>query len=309
MSRIVITGCGGFVGAALAARLRSSGHDVVPVATELLLVRQPSSSAAIDSLLRGANAVIHLAARAHVMVENHLDPLNEYRKSNVEGSLVLAEAAVRMHVPRFVFVSSIGVLGNRSGGAVFTEQDTAAPVEPYAVSKWEAECALRALETKSSLEVVIVRPPLVYGPRVKGNFLRLLRLVSSGMPLPLGSIENRRSYIGVDNLAAFLIACAFHPAAAGRLFLIADGEDVSTPELLRLMAASMHKPSRVFPFPMPLLSAVAAAVGRRADLYRLAGSLRVDAASARTVLDWRPVTSLQVGVGEMARWFIGEPQR
>jgi nucleoside-diphosphate-sugar epimerase len=309
MSRVVITGSGGFVGAALTARLNSSGHEVVRVATPLLAHQPTSDSAALESLLRGADAVIHLAARAHVMVERDRDPLSEYRKSNVDGTRVIAEAAVRMHVPRFVFVSSIGVLGNRSGDTAFTEQDAAAPVEPYAVSKWEAECALRAIENNSSLEVVIVRPPLVYGPHVRGNFLRLLRLVSRGIPLPLGSIKNRRSYVAVDNLTTFLITCAFHSAAAGRLFLIADGEDVSTPALLRLMAASMNSPSRVFPCPLPLLSMVAAAVGRRADLYRLAGSLRVDATAARTVLGWQPTTSLQAGVARMVQWFLSESHR
>ena len=165
---------------------------------------------------------------------------------NVDGTLAIAEMAVRARVARFVFLSSIGVLGNASGGRTFEESAAPAPVGPYAVSKWEAEQALRSLGEKWRPEIVVVRPPLAYGPRVKGNFLRLLRLLDTGVPLPFGSLHNCRSYIGVHNLCNLLVSCAFHPAADGSTFHVADGEDVSTPELLRLIAAAMGHRARIF---------------------------------------------------------------
>lgn len=297
MSTLAVTGPTGFIGSPLCRLLHSQGHEVIPIARD-----EPD----LERALRGAEAVIHLAARAHVMNEQHEDPLAEYRRVNLAGAVNVAEAASRAGVRRFVFVSSIGVLGNASGDRIFKETDVPAPIEPYAISKWDAERELQALARRVSIELVIVRPPLVYGPQVKGNFLRLLRLVRRGVPLPLGSVHNQRSYVGVDNLCDFLSLCSFHPAAAGRTFLIADGEDVSTAELLRILAHGMELPARVFRFPVVMLRLTAALAGKGAELQRLTANLRVDAGTARDVLGWQPKVSLRAGLTEMARWFAGQ---
>lgn len=307
MPRVVVTGSEGFVGTALSAMLTSAGHEVVPVARNLVVPGNCHLSySLLDAVMQDADAVIHLAARAHVIVENHSDPLAEFRRVNVAGSLSIAEAAARAGVSRFVFVSSIGVLGNTSGGRIFAETDVPAPQEPYAISKLEAEQALQVLSRKSALELVIVRPPLVYGPQVKGNFSRLLRLVASGIPLPFGAVQNQRSYIGLYNLCDFLLSCTFNPSAKGRLFHVADGEDVSTPELLEMLAAAMGRRSKVFCCPLPLLSVAAGMLGKRAELNRLTTNLRVDSSLARALLGWHPIKDLQTGIVDMARWFITE---
>lgn len=304
--KVAVTGASGFVGSVLCRMLRARGYEAIPIGRELL---EGSDRGRLETSLTGASAVVHLAARAHVMAEEHADPLAEYRRVNLAGSLAVAEAARRAGVRRFVFVSSIGVHGTTSGERIFKETDAPAPTEPYAVSKLEAERELRSLAQGSAFELVIVRPPLVYGPHVKGNFLRLLRLLRRGVPLPLGSVANLRSYAGVENLCDFLVLCAFHDAAAGGLFLVADGEDVSTPELLRILARGMKLPARVFPFPMSLLRLAASAAGKGAELQRLAANLRVDASAARTTLGWQPKVTLQAGLVEMAQWFAGEVSR
>jgi UDP-glucose 4-epimerase len=302
--KIAVTGASGFIGKVLCSMLRSRGIEVVPIGRELLDTSASNGSAkALGSSMAGAAAVIHLAARAHVMRDEHTNPLAEYRRVNLNGTLRVAEAARGAGARRFVFVSSIGVHGNSSGERVFRETDEPAPVEPYAISKWDAEQALRSLAQPSSLELVIVRPPLVYGPEVKGNFLRLLHLLHRGVPLPLGSVPNRRSYIGVENLCDLLILCASHEAAPGQLFLASDDEDISTPQLLRVLARGMRVPQRVFNCPVPMLRLLASLAGKQAELQRLTASLRVDAGNTRNVLGWRPAVSLQAGLTEMAQWF------
>jgi nucleoside-diphosphate-sugar epimerase len=304
MPKIVVTGSDGFVGKAMTEMLASEGHVVVPLEKKrLLLGERHISCPEIENAMRDSQAVIHLAARAHITSERHVDPLSEFRRVNVDGALSVAEMAARAGVARFVFVSSIGVLGNTSGARIFTEDDTPSPAEAYAVSKWEAEQALRALYANSPLQLVIVRPPLAYGPRVKGNFLRLLRLVAGPMPLPFGAIENCRSYVGIGNLCALLAACALHPSAAGHTFHVADEESVSTPELVRMISGAMGKRSRMFRCPPSCLRAAAAILGRRAEFDRLAANLRVDSGLARRTLGWRPSVTLHTGVAEMVRWF------
>lgn len=251
----------------------------------------------------GVDVVIHLAARAHVIREENADPLAEFRRVNVQSTMELAQLAAEARVTRFIFVSSIGVNGNRTSGAPFRESSPAAPVEPYALSKWEAEQGLRTIERDCGLGVTIVRLPLVYGPNVKGNFLRLLRLVDSAVPLPLGAITNLRSYIGADNVCDFLLTCIHHPKAPGELFLLADGEDISTPALVRKLAASLGKPARLFPLPRLVLRTLAGMVGRRAEMDRLTDSLQVDATHARKRLDWVPPVSLSAGIDAMGRWY------
>jgi UDP-glucose 4-epimerase len=305
MSKVVVTGADGFVGRILCELLSSAGHQVIPLTrAQLVIGEHQIADPSIESAIREARALIHLAARAHVTREAHDDPLGEFRRVNLHGALAVAELAARARVARFVFVSSIGVLGNASGDRIFTESDAPSPAEPYAVSKWEAEQGLRVLARSSALQIAVVRPPLTYGPHVKGNFLRLLRLVKSGAPLPLGGVRNSRSYIGVHNLCEFLILCAFHPSANGRTFHVSDGEDVSTPELLRLMAAALGKKARLFHCPAPLMRAAATVLGKRTEWDRLTANLRVDSSLARNTLGWRPTMDLRTGIAEMARSLV-----
>jgi nucleoside-diphosphate-sugar epimerase len=304
MPKIVVTGSDGFVGRTMTETLASAGHEVVALdKKQLLLGDRHKSCPAIEKVMRDSQAVIHLAGRAHVTSERHDDPLGEFRRVNVDGTLAVAAMAARAGVARFVFVSSIGVLGNTSGARIFSEGDPPSPVEPYAVSKWEAEQGLRALYASTPLQTVIVRPPLAYGPRVKGNFLRLLRLVAGPMPLPFGAIENCRSYVGVGNLCGLLAACALHPSAAGHTFHAADEESVSTPELVRMICAAMGKPPRIFRCPPSCLRAAAVILGRRTEFDRLTANLRVDSGLARRTLGWQPSVTLRTGVAEMVRWF------
>jgi nucleoside-diphosphate-sugar epimerase len=308
MSRIVVTGADGFIGKPLTEMLTAAGHEVIAVTRKQVeLGNRQISDPMLESTMKESQAVIHLAGRAHVTRELHADPLAEFRRANVNGTLSIAEMAARAGVMRFVFVSSIGVLGNSSGDRVFSELDAPSPKEPYAVSKWESEQGLRSIAENSRLQIAVVRPPLVYGPHVKGNFLRLLRLVRSGVPLPFGAIRNCRSYIGVHNLCDFLLSCAFHPSADGHTFNVADGEDVSTPELLEMIAFAMGRKPRIFRCPPSLLRAAAAAFGKGAEVERLTTNLRVDSGLAQATLKWRATKTLRDGIAEMVRWFMLEP--
>jgi nucleoside-diphosphate-sugar epimerase len=291
-SRILVTGAAGFIGQALVEHLRRGGRDVLPV------------TRGMEAPMADVDTVVHLAARAHVAADEAADPLEEFRRVNVSGTELLADAAVSCGVRRFVFVSSIGVLGNDSGARAFTAADPAQPHEPYAVSKWEAEQRLLERVAGTATKAVIVRPPLVYGPGVKGNFLRLLRLVHSGLPLPFAGLEARRSFVGVQNLCGLLEACIDHPAAAGRVLLAADGEDVTLPELLVAIARGLGRSARLFKAPWPLVESLASLAGRREDLARLAGSLRVDASETRRVLGWQPHLRFEQGIRAMAEWYL-----
>jgi len=291
-SRILVTGAAGFIGQSLVEHLRRGGRDVLPMTRDMV------------ARMEDVDTVVHLAARAHVVADQAADPLEEFRRVNVVVTGQLADAAVRCGVRRFVFVSSIGVLGNDSGGRAFTAADPPQPSEPYAVSKWEAEQRLLERVAGTATEAVIVRPPLVYGPGVKGNFLRLLRLVNSGLPLPFAGLEARRSFVGLQNLCGLLEACIDHPAAAGRVLLAADGEDVTLPELLDAIARGLGRPARLFKVPWLLVESLAAMAGRRDDLARLVGSLRVDASETRQLLDWQPHVRFDAGIRAMAEWYV-----
>jgi nucleoside-diphosphate-sugar epimerase len=309
MSRIVITGADGFIGKRLTETLTSAGHEVIAVTRkQIVLGSRQISHPTLESSMKKSQAVIHLAARAHVTRELRCDPQAEFRRINFNGTLSVAEMAARAGVLRFVFVSSIGVLGNSSGDQRFSERDAPSPREPYAVSKWESEQGLRSLAKNSPQQIAVVRPPLVYGPHVKGNFLRLLKLVASGIPLPFGAIHNCRSYIGVHNLCEFLLLCALDPSANGQTFNVADEEDISTPELLAMIAAAMGKRPRIFRCPPSLLRAAAIALGKRAELERLTTNLRVDSSLAKTTLKWHATKTLREGIEEMVRWFVIESQ-
>lgn len=310
--KVLVTGGTGFVGWALLQRLA--------VRSDLQLcawARRPGSlPAGISELPVGAGAtgrlvepgtevVLHCAGRAHVMHETAGDPLAEFRRTNVQLTLELAHQAVQAKVRRFIFLSSVKVNGEvTASGAAFSETDVAAPADAYALSKWEAEQALRDLAANSSLEVVIIRTPLVYGPGVKANFQNLMRWLKAGVPLPLGAVRNRRSLVALENLVDLLVLCMDHPRAANELFLVADGDDVSTAELVRRVSRALQVSPRLLPVP-PLMLAALARVCRREALYeRLCGSLQVDAGKARRVLGWSPPVLMEQALSRTAEDFL-----
>jgi len=309
MEKILVTGANGFVGTALCRVLRARGITFVPA------VRKAESAGQIGvgdidaqtpwkEALSGCNAVIHLAARVHVMKDEATDPLAAYRLVNRDAALNLARQAAESGIRRFVFVSSIKVNGERTTGRPFTAADVPMPLDPYGQSKLEAENALRELSQQTGLEVVIVRPPLVYGPGVGANFLSLMRLVRTGLPLPLGAVDNRRSMAAAENLADLLICCVRHPSAAGHTFLVSDDHDISTAELVRKLAASMGKSARLLPVPGKLLMAGAALLGKSAAAERLLGSLQVDIAHTKSVLGWHPAIGMDDAIDTTVQHFL-----
>ncbi len=253
--------------------------------------------------LAGVTHVVHLAARVHVMREVSRDPLADFRAANTAGTVNLARQAAA-GARRFVYVSTIKVNGERTSGRSFRADDDPQPEDAYAQSKLEAELSLKGISQHSGLEVVIVRPPLVYGPGVKGNFLSLLRVIRQGWPIPLASCENRRSLVGLTNLVALMEKCVTHPAAAGQVFLAADGEDLSTPELLRKVACALVRKARLLPFPPAMLRLAARIAGRQGVYERLCGSLQVDAGKARELLNWWPPLTVDEELARTARWFL-----
>lgn len=311
--RILVTGSTGFVGRRLCSALREQGLDVREAVR-----RSPAVNAGFDVVAVGAidgqtdwrraveetGSVIHLAGRAHVMREDEADPLAVYRCVNVAGTARLARQAAAAGVRRFVFVSSVKVNGEATTGRPFTETDVPAPLDAYGVSKHEAEEELKDIGRDSGMEIVVVRPTLVYGPDVKGNFLSLLHWLRHGLPLPLARCDNRRSFTGLTNLVDLLIQCVLHPAAANETFLAADGEDLSTPELLRRMARALGRKAWLLPFPPAMLRVAAGVVGRPGVYERLCGSLRVDASKARKLLGWRPPLTVDEELARTARWFL-----
>lgn len=256
-----------------------------------------------SALLQGVDVVVHAAARVHVMRDTAPDPLRAFRAVNVDGSLHLARQAAAAGVRRFIFISSIKVNGEMSSlGQPFTALDVPAAQDHYGVSKAEAEAGLRQLAAETGMEVTIIRPPLVYGPGVKANFLSLMRWVARGIPLPLGAIhDNRRSLVALDNLVDLIVTCIDHPAAANQTFLASDGEDLSTTALLRRLAGAMEVPSRLIPVPVSMLEWGAAIVGKRAMIQRLCSSLQVDVEPTLTRLGWTPPISVDEGLHRAAR--------
>jgi nucleoside-diphosphate-sugar epimerase len=305
VTTVLITGISGFVGSALAEALVASGHRVRGAVrrpgavgakperargVELLSVGDIGPDTQWGPVLDGIDAVVHLAARVRVpggTAGN--DALAAFRRVNTAGTARLAVAAAHAGVRRLVFVSTIKVNGDRTAGRPFTAADRPNPPDPYARSKYEAEQALWSIQREHGLQVVVVRPPLVYGPGVKGNFRQLVRWVESGLPLPLGAVHNRRTLVGLTNLVDLLRECVGHAAAAGQLLLAADPESLSTPELVRRLGTALDRPARLLPVPVGLLRAGSAWAGKQAQCERLCGSLEVDASHTHTVLGWRPV--------------------
>jgi len=312
---ILLTGATGFVGSRLAdLLLHRTSHQLTSavrrqgtvVCGQEVVVDSLNADTDWSKAVLNQEVVIHAAARAHVMSDQSSDPIEEYRKVNVEGTLNLARQSVEAGVQRFVYISSIKVNGEQTApGKPFTERDAPAPSDPYGVSKMEAEEGLMELARNTELEVVIVRPPLVYGPGAKGNFASMLNLVTRQLPLPLGSVNNKRSLVALDNLVDLIITCVEHPAAANQVFLVSDGQDVSTTELFRAVARAMGKSSRLLPIPASVLVIGAAVLGKKAVAQRLLGSLQVDISKARDLLDWEPPLSLEEGLFKAVERHVG----
>ncbi|MDE2091048.1 MAG: SDR family oxidoreductase [Gammaproteobacteria bacterium] len=329
---ILVTGANGFVGSALCRELMAHGHALRRV------VRRADDPSHLSPLPEGegianltfqegeavvvpvgdinpdtdwsdaldqADCVVHLAARVHVMKDTAGDPLAEFRRTNTAATEHLARCAAQAGVRRLVFMSSIKVNGEETMNAPFTESDPACPGDPYGVSKWEAELALARVAADTGLEIVILRPPLIYGPGVKGNFLALLKAVARGVPLPLASVNNHRSLLYLGNAVDALALAMTHPAAAGRTFLLSDGQDVSTPELIRWLAVEMDVPGRLLHCPPFLLRLAGRMLGKADSVSRLADSLQVDSSAIRRELGWAPPYSLEQGLRATAQWYLG----
>lgn len=316
MQKVLITGVNGFVGSKLADELITKGFKVngaarsssalhaIPDISRFVITDLDANTDWHKALER-VNVVIHLAARVHVMKDTAADALAEFRKVNVQGTLNLARQAAQAGVHRFIFISSIKVNGEVTPlGQPFKPDDQPKPVDPYGISKYEAETALRQFSRETAMEIVIIRPPLVYGPGVKANFQAMMSWLDKGIPLPLGAIHNQRSLVALDNLVDLIITSVNHPAAANQIFLAGDGEDLSTTDLLKRMAAAMGKKACLLPVPSFLLVWVARLLGKKAIAQRLCGSLQVDISRARELLGWQPPVTVDEGLRKTAQHFM-----
>jgi nucleoside-diphosphate-sugar epimerase len=313
VTRVLVTGADGFVGRAVTRALIEHRYRVrralrrpperPPAGGESIVMGDIDSGTDWHEALASVDAIVHLAARVHVLHETAVDPLAAFRRVNVEGTSRLAMMAGSHGVRRFVYMSSVGVNGNSTSGRPFTEADLPAPETAYARSKWEAEQALRRVAERTGLDVVVLRPPLVYGPDVKGNFLRLVRIVDRRIPAPLACVRNTRSLLDVVNLASAIVCCLGASRGAGQTYLVRDGEDVSTPELIRRLARALGRRPRLVPCPLGILRAAAGVAGVRRQLDQLIGSLTLDDAKIRSELGWVPPLSMPEGLQAMADWY------
>lgn len=316
MSTVLLTGATGFVGSALLQHFATGGVHEVVAAVRGSGADLPGTSASVEvgeltadtdwqAALSNVDVVVHCAARVHVISGRSIDPLSDFRQVNVEGTLNLARQAAKAGVKRFIFVSSVKVNGESTAlGQPFTANDWPAPVDPYGISKREAEDDLRDIAIESDMAVVIIRPPLVYGPGVQANFLSMMRWLYNGIPLPLGAISNKRSLVARPNLVDLIGVCVEHPAAANETFLVSDGEDLSTTDLLRRMGTALGKPARLIPVPMAALKMGAKLIHKPALSQRLCGSLQVDISTTCDLLDWQPPVSVNHGLDNAARYFL-----
>ncbi len=311
--RILLTGGTGFVGRAIADRImKSPGWELVAasrsgakIAPINAVVPDLDENTNWQSALEGVNVVIHSAARVHVLNETAADQLMAYRRTNVAGTLNFARQAANAGVERFIFISSVKVNGEvTTAGRPFCADDVPHPADPYGVSKMEAEQGLREIASATGLKCVIIRPPLVYGPRVKANFLSMMRWLWRGVPLPLGAIvDNRRSLVFLDNVVDLIVTCIDHPEAPGQTFMVSDDQDLSTVQLLRQMGDALGKPARLIPVPVGVLRRGASLLGKEELAQRLCDSLQVDIGKTRRVLGWKPPYTLDQGLEETAMWY------
>ncbi|MEQ9107767.1 MAG: SDR family oxidoreductase [Limnobacter sp.] len=309
--RILVTGATGFVGHRVCALLESMGAEVVKTSRaprsepNLFQVDPLGPNSNWKDALQGCHAVVHLAARVHVMNDESANPLHEFRLANTAGTLQLARQSAQCGVKRLVFVSSIKVNGE---AGEFTVDSQPNPIDPYGISKFEAEQQLFEFSKQSGLEVTVVRPPLVYGPGVRANFLKLLGAVARGIPLPFGAVHNKRSLVFVGNLASAIASCVQHPNAVGRVFLVSDNADVSTAQLVREMANALGRKPNLLPVPPALIETVAALLGKRAAVQRLLGNLTVSPQVLCDELNWSPPFTLQAGMKETVDWYLQQGQ-
>jgi len=313
--RILVTGANGFVGKSLCLSLLTKSYFIrraVRTATndpelnnisELCCVGEIGPETGWRDALKNIDVVVHLAARVHVIHDVSTDPLSAFRQVNVAGTERLTRQAAAAGVRRLIYISSIKVNGEESPVA-YTEKSTSIPQDAYAISKWEAEQKLHQVAAETGLEVVIIRPPLVYGPGVKANFLQLLNFVKRGIPLPLAEVENRRSLIFVENLVDAIIACVDRPEAAGQTYLVSDGDDISTAELIRRISHALGRPDRLFPFPPGIMRMAGRLLGQSAAMDRLLGTLTVEVSKIRNDLNWTPPYTMEQGLAETADWFM-----
>lgn len=313
---ILVTGGTGYVGSALSATLAESSPVRISVrskASALLLKNIEAVDATLDSYfdwsnaLSGISTVIHCAARVHIMREVAISPIEEFRSINVYGTLNLARQAARAGVRRFIFISSIKVNGEKTTGDQFFADDVVAPRDPYSLSKYEAEVGLRSLSRETGMEVVIIRPPLVYGPGVKANFLSIMTWVYRGIPLPLGGIKNnRRSFVFLENLVDLIVLCTHHSAAANETFLVSDNHDLSTKEFLERLGTALGRQLRLVSIPPSVIRFIARFIGKDDIATRLCDSLQVDIAKTKQLLGWVPLFSVDEGLQKTAEYFLRE---
>lgn len=303
MMTILVTGASGFIGQSLIPILKNQNIQVLQVTRQQtdsnmtsFVIPDFAAKDAWQDALSGCDVVIHLAARVHVMQDNAINPLEAFLAVNLHGTVNLAKAAAKAGVKRFIFVSSIKVNGEFTGQQPFTESDLPNPQDPYAVSKYEAEKALRQIEKQTGMQVVILRPPLIYGVGVKANFAALIKLVDKKLPLPLANINNKRSFIYVNNFVDAIITCATHPNAAGQTYLVSDGEDVSMLQLIKKIAVALNKPSYLFAFPLSIMRFFAKFVGKSTSVDRLTESLVIDSSKIRRDLGWKPPFTMTEGL-------------
>lgn len=309
-SKLLITGASGFIGGHLCRYASSEGWPVRGVVRDeavenTVLVPDVSRNTDWSSALKGCGMVVHLAARAHIMSDTAKEPLEEFRKVNTYGTLNLAQQAADSGVKRFIYLCSIKVNGESSPlDSPFTPDDVFMPTDPYALSKYEAEKGLLRIAKKTKMEVVIIRPPLVYGPGVRANFLTMIKWLNKRVPLPLGAIHNRRSLVAVDNLVSLITVCIEHPAAANQIFLVSDDEDLSTSQLLNRILQSLSKRTWLLPMNQKVLEFCLGVIGKKDLAQRLCGSLQVDISKTKNLLNWSPLVSIQDELNKTVKHFI-----
>lgn len=312
MSKILVTGGNGFIGKAICENLKkknctiniTSRKDLVSNFKDLRFykINEIDENTKWSQALDKVSCLIHCAAKTHVMKKSKKNSLISFRRVNVQGTINLAKQAAACGVKRFIFLSSIKVNGERTDKSIkFKYNDIPKPEDSYGVSKWEAEKGLWKISKETGLEVVIIRAPLVYGPAVKGNLRRLIKLIQSGIPLPFSLIKNQRSLVGIDNLVDLIIHCIDHHKASGNIFLVSDGKDLSTPDLVRGIASSIELSARLFPLPLIILKFFGLILGKKLEIDRLIGSLRIDNSYTKETLNWTPPLSVEEGIRRMVQ--------